>query len=240
MDPRPRSLLPVWRISLIITSFLLAVGLTAKPACAQTTATWNGGTGNWTTASRWGCPSAGINCVPGNGTTSGATYYVAIDAGNVLLNSSSTQASVTIDAISTAGTLSIYDGESLTAVADFSNNGDLFVGAHAYSGSAGIANGSSLTVGGNLTNTGALQVGNGAVSGTVTANGTFNNTNGQIDLLGGNTSDAQSTLSVAGAAPSTLDGYLLDGFSPSHLEEEVTLFDGQTSSNLTGRTSGVP
>ncbi|MGH9449303.1 MAG: hypothetical protein ACRD11_02070 [Terriglobia bacterium] len=55
-----------------LLALLIVVGLAANPALAQTTANWNDGNGNWTTASDWNCPTSATHCVPNN---SGSTFY---------------------------------------------------------------------------------------------------------------------------------------------------------------------
>lgn len=192
---------------------LALAGLLATSVRAQNTVVASTGSGgNWTSTSAWVCNPKVSPCVPSNGAPPGTGYNVEINAGNVLLNNASTQQSVSIDSISNAGNLSIYDGESLLTSGNVVNDAGLLVGAQAQSTTAGVANGSALIVGGNLTNAGALQLGDGVVSGTVTVNGKLDNSNGQINILGGDTTGSQSTLTVAGEAPGTLTGYtFLDG-----------------------------
>ncbi|MGH9404356.1 MAG: beta strand repeat-containing protein [Terriglobia bacterium] len=92
--------------------------------------------------------------------------------------------------------LGLSDGASVTTSGALTNNGYIGVG------SSGDPNGTSLHVGGNLTNAGMIQVGSNS---TMTVNGTLNDTGGELVVYGG-VSGGNSTVTVAGSAPSVLTG----------------------------------
>ncbi|MGH9360079.1 MAG: hypothetical protein ACRD1O_13015 [Terriglobia bacterium] len=102
-----------------ILAFLLAFGLTARPALAQITVTTNAIGGNWTTPATWACflPP----CVANN--NSSEVFNVGIYGGTVTLDNSSSLTSVSINSLSFngGGTLSIEDSEMLNVTNDLTN-----------------------------------------------------------------------------------------------------------------------
>ena len=81
------------------------------------TATWNTGSGHWTTATEWSCTPGSPNCLPNNNSSN---IYAAVlnSAGNTLtLDGSDSPKSITINTLSLqAGTLDIGSGATLNLV----------------------------------------------------------------------------------------------------------------------------
>ncbi len=110
--------------------------------------------------------------------------------------------------------LSLYNGAVVSTSGNLTNSAYLNVDSLQSGEDQNISfGGSTLNVGGSLTNNGDIQIGNGGMNApsTVNVTGTFDNTGG-ILMYGGYTSGNQSTMTVGGAAPSTLTGtYTLTG-----------------------------
>jgi hypothetical protein len=137
-----------------------------------------------------------------------------LDIGGTLTNSGyvyiafgSTETSsttVTAASLDNTGYMFVDRGSSVTITGDADNSGQLYVGAY-------VSDGSSLTIGGTLTNSDYMVIGDGG-SGTspttVSATGLDNTANGEISIDGGSSSGTSdlATLSIASAAPGTLDG----------------------------------
>ncbi len=188
-------------LGVLLSAAVLLLGLgSAAPALAQVSATTTSG-GNWTANTTWACSPTLSPCVPNNGTPVGDNYDVGINGGTVLLNSSSSLTSVTIDSLSIgAAGLEISDAHTLTVTGNLTSSGLLYV-------DNGGAGGSTLNVGGNLTTSDSIQIGNGgtSVASTVNVTGTLANTD-VVTIYGGNTVGAEAVLNVSTAAPSTLTG----------------------------------
>ncbi|HMD96843.1 MAG TPA: hypothetical protein VKM93_05860 [Terriglobia bacterium] len=179
-------------------------------------ATWTTSSGDWTTATQWGCSPGPSTCVPNN--FSGTVYNTSLDSPGYTLTLP-TGNSITVDTMTlTAGTLSIQSGATLNlanqpgGITDIPATAGLDVGgtftAGANSALAGLTsvegtlelfNGQSLmiTPGGSpatLTNSGYLDIWNGT---SVTVNGNLNNSyslNTGYYGSGGNTLDITGTL----------------------------------------------
>ncbi|MGO9269271.1 MAG: beta strand repeat-containing protein, partial [Terriglobia bacterium] len=123
------------------------------------TATWNTGTGNWTTATQWSCNPAPVNCVPNNNSSN--TYDAVLNsagAGDTLTLDNSMGA-ITINNLTlTAGTLDIAAGASLTVL----DNGLTDINANSGLILAGtFTNGSQSGLAGLTTVEGTLTLANG-------------------------------------------------------------------------------
>src|SRR5579875_3085227 len=193
---QPRGEFP--SVAVAILPFLLAFGLAAGPALAQTTvnATTISG-GNWTGTNTspppWTCSPTVSPCIPNN--SPGDVFDVGINGGYVMLDSSSNLTTVTIDSLSvtSAGAVwEINDGHTLNVIGDVtSSSGDVWVDA----GSISLG-GSVLNVGGNLTDrvtevpvgngnfgiVGGVSIGNiyATSPSTVNVGGSLDNTGGVI------------------------------------------------------------
>jgi hypothetical protein len=185
-------------------------GVATYRVSAQTMATWNDATGNWTTTSDWNCPSLGVHCIPNNG--SGASYNVLINTAYsiVTLDKSSSLTGITINALTvgTAGypvpiSLGIEDGESLNVIGDATGT---TVDDRLSVDDIGPG-GSSLHVGGNLTNAyggelfpSEMQVGNPNMTSesTVTVAGEFT---GGVEIFGGRAPGSRALLNIGAAVP---------------------------------------
>src|SRR5437763_1677938 len=90
----------------------LAIGVVCQAAGAsQVTATWNGGTGNWSETAHWTGLPVGAS-YPSNGTPPGTTYQVRIDSNNSAVSNVSLDVSVAVDVlrVSTGDTFAINNG----------------------------------------------------------------------------------------------------------------------------------
>ena len=145
------------------------LSLPFSSATADTISTWNGGSGNWSTAGQW-TPSV----VPTN--TASQSYAVTIGSGTVTLDTSPTINSLTLNGVLTTG-FDISNGQytSLTVSRNVTVNGGISGGDGIFDSIAiggnltnagGMAMGSSLSVGGSLQNSGYLKL-----SGVESSNG---------------------------------------------------------------------
>ncbi len=143
---------------------LLSLGsLSLTDARADTISTWNGGSGNWSTAGQW-TPAS----VPNN--TAGQSYDVTIGSGSATLDISPTIQSFTLDGGLAQGYNSSGQYTTLTVNGHATVNGGI-------SGSTMFGWSDSLVVGGNLTNAGYMAMGN-----TLSVAGNLNNS-GTLTLI---------------------------------------------------------
>ncbi|MGH9397754.1 MAG: beta strand repeat-containing protein, partial [Terriglobia bacterium] len=257
MKVRFSSSLVIRRSSLVtrhlpLLLLLVAVGLTASPALAQTTANWNDGNGNWTTASDWNCPTTGVNCVPNN--SGGNTYNVVINSsgGNVTLDHTSSLSSVTINALTlgAGNQLNVSDAESLTVNGNLDNSGSYTQG---YAATAATV----VTVSGKLTNEatgnmrlyadfsnyqGTMNVGTLANSGNleIDSQQTMNLTNqpgGVTDIVAGSTLNQYGTFNVTNGLNGPVTSAALANLGS--IEGNLTLGSADQALTITpGGTSG--
>src|ERR1700693_643148 len=162
--------------SILLLASLIAASLCPAAVLGQTDSSWNGGPGNWNTATNWN-----PNAVPNDG--GGNTYNVAIDsssADTVTLDISATVNSLVLggaegstlenqpgiaENLTITGALTVNQTGSLT----FNNASGLTVGGNfSNAGYIAIESGSTMTVSGNLTNTGTVAAGPLTVTGTFT------------------------------------------------------------------------
>ncbi len=154
------------------------------------TATWNTGTGNWTTATQWSCNPAPVNCVPNNNSSN--TYDAVLNstgAGDTLTLDNSI-GPITIDGLTlTAGTLDITSGASLNVL----NNGITDIPAAAGLILAGtFTNGAQSGLAGLTSVEGTLTLENGQTTGVTPGGGTLTNS-GTVNV------QQSSTLAITGA-----------------------------------------
>lgn len=198
-------------VSLCILALLTAC-LAASQALAQVSATPKSG-GNWTDPAIWNCMPALSPCVPDNGTPPGEVYNVGISNVGVLLNSSSSPTSVTVNSLtnSNTGVLKIDDAHTLNITGNVKNDGYIYVDEGTLLDNSG---GSTLNVGGAMTSR-FISIGNVRMTRPTTVNvaGVFTN-GGHLSLNGGDVAGAQALLNVEAPTPSTLVGYYeLTGFT---------------------------
>ena len=168
---------------------------------------WNGGTGNWSSAGNWsaGSPGASSDVTIYSGGNDTVTLDTSPTISSLVLGGASNDTtSELIDggaaqtltitdglAVGPTGYLHLTGGSTVTAGADSSNAGTIF-----------LYNGSTLAITGNLDNTGVLSTGIffGAGGDTVTINGMLTNeTGGQFALYGPGDVGNIGTLKNSGA-----------------------------------------
>lgn len=190
---------------------LLTACFAASQALAQVSATPKSG-GNWTDPAIWNCTPALSPCVPDNGTPLGEVYNVGISNVGVLLNSSSSLTSVTVNSLtnSNTGVLKIDDVHTLNITGNVKNDGYIYVDEGTLLDNSG---GSTLNVGGAMTSR-FISIGNVRMTRPTTVNVAGAFTGESVHLNGGGVAGAQALLNVAAPAPSTLVGYYqLTGFT---------------------------
>ncbi len=190
-----------WTLSLA----LLVMSIGATRSYADTISTWNGGTGNWSTAGNW-TPAA----VPNNSGSS--AYAVTINSGST--DVVSLDISPTVDSLTLGGTtgLSTLQGDPfphpvLTVLNGMTINPTGILNLGSLSSSDTIA---SLSVGGTLTNAGAVT----AVDGPISVGGNLSNS-GSMNLfsMGGSTFAVNGTLTNQSSGRVTL-GFGAGGHGP--------------------------
>jgi hypothetical protein len=138
--------------TLIVLTSLFSCATTSFAAVVDTIEIWNGGTGAWSTASRW---SGGL--VPNNGAPPGSTYSVQIDSkvGTVSTVAFSTTATINNLQVDKSDVLNMQAGSMLTLF-DLSNAGIVNVGGASYSSTSLVFTDPTVTLAGggmiNLTN----------------------------------------------------------------------------------------
>lgn len=160
----------------VLTYLLVAFAVFAVQSKAQTTSTWNDGTGLWSNAHDW-TP----NGVPHNG---GGNFY------NVVINGTGSD-TITFDSTGTViNSLSLGSGETLQ---DNGHSPTLTIGDPAFpmagtltnAGTINWSNGSTLildvTAGGGITNTGTIDIDNS----TLKVKGDFGSNQGSLILQNG-------------------------------------------------------
>ena len=152
-----------WLASLTAAG-LLPIG--AASLCAQTAATWNGGTGSWSDGSFW---STG-------GAPNGSQYDVFIDGGKT-----GTASVVTMDGYYTVGRLTLDAGNTL----NLADNIDFFINNGAFAGSGSLVNNGTINF--NSTGSGIYLVFNGA--GSISGTGTINFDGANDRVLAGTAGD---------------------------------------------------
>lgn len=146
-----------WPIgSQLFTLLVLLVGTGQSLGAADVSATWTGGTGNWTSTTFWSYAPPSGALFPNN---SSDTFAVSIDGGNttnsvVLLNTSVGLASLDVGV---ADRLVIENNQLLTLTGAFTNNGEVRLA------DTGSDSPTALTVSGPVT-----YAGTGVFSGTGT------------------------------------------------------------------------
>lgn len=208
----------------VLTAAVIVACLCPNLAFGQTNSIWNGGTGNWSTATDW-TP----NQVPNNG--GGNTYNVTIDSGGtdtVTLDQNATIVSLVLGGAVGTSTL-----QNLSGTAEILNiTGPLTING---AGTLIFNNGSSLTAGGNSSNAGLILLQNGS---TMTISGNLMNS-------GPVTSDgSQGTLTVIGNLTSTGGGFNLSTLTVSGNltasgTEEVSAIKLTVSGNMTTPGDGA-
>lgn len=120
---------------------------TTSATAADTDVTWSGGTGTWSTASKWS-----PQLVPTNGSPAGATYAVRVDDNpavtsrvTISFNSAYTVSSLRIDA---GDEVRLNSDSSSLAAGRMTNSGTLTLGASSSSGSALLLDAPAFTLGG--------------------------------------------------------------------------------------------
>ncbi len=173
-------------------TLLIALSIAALPLHAQTSVNWNGGNGNWTTASDW---SGGV--VPNNG--GGKTYNVTISNG--------TAETVTLDLGVTISDLTL----GTSAILQSSGNNSLTIaggGTFTNSGTLTFNTGTNvLTIqgGGTLNNSGTITI-SGAGSGLNVTGTTTNNSGATISVEGGSTSTFTGSVNNSGTFETGFSG----------------------------------
>ena len=204
----------------IFASAIAVIAFGAIPAysTALIVDSWNGGTGNWGTASNWS------NGVPG------FNSMVTINSG--------TSDNVTLDVPGQANSLSV--GTSNAAVLS-SNLQNLTVGGSLTNGSDGSISfyGAALSVGGTVTNSGQMSIGSaGATSGTMTVGGDFTNS-GNLSLA-----YTTQTVTIGGALTNNSGGAVYLGQyntlnTGSLSNSGFVNIDTGSNLNLTSQPAGI-
>ncbi len=137
---------------------------------------------------------------------------------------------------SNAGDFELQDAASASLSGDFDNTGTVSLDND--TGYGGDPNGgSTLAIAGALTNAGRINIGNAILGSSVLVTAaSLDNTGGQIYLVGDNAKGTQVTLDIAGAAPTTLTGYVDLGGRDSHGGNSLLEFG---SGKITSIASGA-
>jgi hypothetical protein len=225
---------------LIWVAAVMAASLCPALAFGQTNSTWDGGAGNWSTATDW-TP----NQVPNNG--GGNTYNVIINSvsSEVTLNQNATISSLTLGSFSTLmeasgqpetltvsgaitvsefGSLWVNAGSTITA-ATVTNSGEVLVGIS--------GNLSTLTVSGTFTNNGVLSVGTAEGVANI---GSLVNNNGLVVYQGSTlnlTNQPNGITDISGSSAIQLMGTINAGSKNglanlSSIEGVLDLWNGQS------------
>jgi len=160
------------RVRLAAAIFLVLAWYVA-PLRAQTTSTWDGGTGNWSNAASW-TPTT----VPNNG--GAANYDVVIGAPGSVVSMDVLNSSVNNLKLGTGNWLDIVNGDSLSLVSGTSVNKGKIDNAGTFSTAGTLVNRSGGEImnepGANFTNNGTLKnYGSVGSEGLMTNNGTLIN-----------------------------------------------------------------